>query len=85
MILFYLLVKNGIELADPANSESGNSWLGIGPPLVIAVFFGVLGFVLMGLQWRKVPDFFRRKPVGRPGRLPRGRSAAARSRPGVAD
>jgi hypothetical protein len=61
-ILFYLLIKNGIELADPANSESGNSWLGIGPPLVIAVFFGVLGFVLMGLQWRKVPEFFRRKP-----------------------
>jgi amino acid transporter len=62
LILFYLLIKNGIELADPANSESGNSWLGIGPPLVIAVFFGILGFVLMGLQWRKVPEFFRRKP-----------------------
>ncbi|HKZ12563.1 MAG TPA: APC family permease [Solirubrobacterales bacterium] len=61
-ILFYLLIKNGIELADPANSESGNSWLGIGPPLVIAVAFGILGFVLMGLQWRAVPDFFRRKP-----------------------
>jgi hypothetical protein len=29
---------------------------------VIAVFFGILGFVLMGLQWRKVPAFFRRKP-----------------------
>ncbi len=28
VILFYLLIKNGIELADPANSESGNSWLG---------------------------------------------------------
>jgi amino acid transporter len=62
-ILFYLLIKNGIELADPANSESGNSWLGIGPPLVIAVAFGILGFLLMGLQWRKVPDFFRRRPT----------------------
>ncbi len=61
VILFYLLVKNGIELADPANSESGNSWAGIGPPLVIAVFFALLGIVLMGVQWKKVPDFFQRR------------------------
>jgi amino acid transporter len=61
-ILFYLLVKNGIELANPANSESGNSWFGIGPPLVIAVFFLVLGILLMWVQWRKLPDFFRRRP-----------------------
>ena len=61
VILFYLLIKNAIELADPANSESGNSWLGLGPPLVIAVFFMVLGVVLMVVQWRPLPDFFRRK------------------------
>jgi amino acid transporter len=61
-ILFYLLIKNGIELSDPANSESGNSWFGIGPPLVIAVFFLVLGVLLMAVQWRKVPTFFRRRP-----------------------
>jgi amino acid transporter len=61
-ILFYLLIKNAIELSDPANSESGNSWFGIGPPLVIAVFFLVLGVLLMVVQWRKVPTFFRRKP-----------------------
>ena len=61
-ILFYLLVKNGIELSDPANSESGNSWFGIGPPLVIAIFFLVLGVVLMFVQWRAFPEFFRRRP-----------------------
>ncbi|HXS32341.1 MAG TPA: APC family permease [Solirubrobacterales bacterium] len=61
LILFYLLIKNGIELSDPANSESGNSWFGIGPPLVIAVFFLVLGVLLMFIQWRAVPSFFRRK------------------------
>ena len=61
VILFYLLIKNGIELADPANSESGNSWFGLGPPLVIAVFFLLLGVVLMFVQWRAVPDFFRRR------------------------
>jgi amino acid transporter len=62
VILFYLLIKNGIELADPANSESGNSWFGIGPPLVIAVFFLILGILLMVVQWRKVPAFFKRRP-----------------------
>ena len=82
-ILFCLLVKNAIELADPANSESGNSWFGLGPPLVIAVFFLLLGIVLMFVQWRKVPEFFRRRPEVVPGRLPRGRSAARRARPGV--
>jgi amino acid transporter len=61
-ILFYLLLKNGIELSDPANSESENSWLGIGPPLVIAVFFLLLGILLMVIQWRKLPAFFKRRP-----------------------
>jgi amino acid transporter len=61
VILFYLLIKNAIELSDPANSESGNSWLGVGPPLLIGVFFLVLGLVLMVIQWRALPDFFRRK------------------------
>jgi amino acid transporter len=62
VILFYLLVKNTIELSDPANSESGNSWAGLGPPLVIAIIFMVLGVVLMFIQWRAIPDFFRKKP-----------------------
>lgn len=62
IVLFYLLFKNGIELSDPANSESGNSWFGIGPPLVIALFFLVLGVFLMVLQWRKLPGFFKRRP-----------------------
>ena len=61
VILFYLLIKNGIELADPANSESGNSWFGIGPPLMIALFFLVLGVLLMVVQWRAAPAFFRRR------------------------
>lgn len=61
-ILFYLLIKNGIELSDPANSESGDSWLGLGPPLVIALFFFFLGIFLMAIQWRALPGFFRRRP-----------------------
>ncbi len=41
-----------IDLSDPANSESGAGWLGIGPPLVIGVGFMVLGAVLM-LVWSR--------------------------------
>jgi amino acid transporter len=62
VILFYLLIKNSIDLADPANSESGNSWFGLGPPLVIAIFFALMGVVLMLLQWRASPEYFRRRP-----------------------
>jgi amino acid transporter len=62
VILFYLLIKNSIELSDPTNSESGDSWLGIGPPLLIAAFFLVLGLILMAIQWRALPAFFHRKP-----------------------
>ncbi|HYJ21690.1 MAG TPA: APC family permease [Solirubrobacterales bacterium] len=75
-ILFYLLVKNAIELSDPANSESGNSWLGMGPPLVIAIFFLILGFLLMFVQWRKFPAFFGRKPEVVPAGFLEGKAPA---------
>ena len=35
-ILGYLFVKSVIDLSDPENSYTGESWLGVGPPLVIA-------------------------------------------------
>jgi amino acid transporter len=62
-ILTAVMVKSIIDLSDPANSESGDSWFGLGPPLVIAIISLVLGIVLM-LWWRFVSgsDFFRRKP-----------------------
>jgi amino acid transporter len=75
VILFYLLIKNAIELSDPANSESGNAWLGIGPPLLIAAFFLVLGFVLMAIQWRAMPAFFRRRPEVAPDGFLEGEAA----------
>jgi amino acid transporter len=62
VILGYVFVKECIDLAEPANSESGNSWFGVGPPLVIAIVFGALGLVLMLFQWRANPEFFRRRP-----------------------
>lgn len=68
-ILAAVFVKSIIELSDPANSESGNSWLGLGPPVVIAAFFLILGIVIMLLQWKVEPAFFRRKPEVAPKEL----------------
>jgi amino acid transporter len=63
VILAAVFVKSCIELADPENSESGGSWLGVGPPLVIGLGFLLLGVVLM-LAWRVSGhrEFFLRRP-----------------------
>jgi len=60
LMLGYVLVKSCIELANPANSTSGESWLGIGPPLMIGILSMLVGVVLMFLQWRAAPAFFQR-------------------------
>jgi len=62
LILAGVFIKSCIDLADPENSESGSSWLGLGPPLVIGVGFLLFGVVLMVLQRRANPAFFRRRP-----------------------
>jgi amino acid transporter len=62
LILAWVFIRSCIDLADPENSESGDSWFGLGPPLVIGVGFLLFGAVLMLLQWRASPEFFRRKP-----------------------
>ena len=59
--LTYVFVKSLIDLWDPANSESGASWFGIGPPFVIAVAFLVAGVVAMIVSQVIQPSFFRRK------------------------
>ena len=61
MILTWALVRSAFDLADPANSESGDAWFGLGPPLVIAVGFMLLGVVLMILARVTAPEFFRRR------------------------
>ncbi len=60
-MLGYVFVKSAIDLANPANSDSGQSWLGVGPPLAIGILSLLLGVGLMLLQWRAAPAFFRRK------------------------
>lgn len=66
VMLGYVFVKECINLANPANSESGNSWFGVGPPLVIAIVFLLLGIVLVIVQRWSNPAFFRRKPETAP-------------------
>ncbi|WNV77114.1 APC family permease [Geodermatophilus sp. DSM 44513] len=50
-LLVWLLVLSVRDLADPANSYTGQAWLGVGPPLVIGVGTFAVGLVLM-VVWR---------------------------------
>jgi hypothetical protein len=57
-----IFVKSCFDLSKPENSESGDSWFGLGPPIVIGLGFLLLGVVFM-LLWRSGhPGFFRRRP-----------------------
>jgi len=51
VLLAWLLVESIRDISDPANSYSGQSWFGVGPPLVIAIGVFVTGVVLM-FGWR---------------------------------
>ena len=61
VMLTYVFVKSLIDLWNPANSASGTSWFGIGPPFIIAVAFLVAGVVAMIVSQVVQPGFFRRK------------------------
>jgi len=63
VVLFGLFGKSIYDFRDPANSESGDSWFGVGPPLIIGVGFLLLGVVLMVIWYAAGHrDFFRRRP-----------------------
>jgi amino acid transporter len=65
VVLAFLLVRATIEfVANPAdNSETGTTWLGVAPPLVIGLGFLLLGVALM-VAWRAGGhrQFFGRRP-----------------------
>ncbi len=62
LILFVILGYVVYQQTDPANSEVGSAWLGLGPPLTIAILALALGIVLMIAQRLRAPEpFFRRK------------------------
>jgi amino acid transporter len=61
LMLTGIFFKSCYDLSKPENSESGDSWFGLGPPLVIGVGFLLLGVVLM-LVWRAGhKEFFKRR------------------------
>jgi hypothetical protein len=47
LILIAVFIKSCVDLSDPENSASGDSWFGIGPPLIIGLGFLIFGAVLM--------------------------------------
>jgi len=69
-LLTWLLVRSVRDQADPANSYTGTSWLGLGPPLVIGIGIAIVGVVLM-VVWRFIaPAFWSERPgVADPDRL----------------
>jgi amino acid transporter len=70
LVLIAMLVKSVIDLSDPANTYTESSWFGVGPPVVIAGFFTVMGIVLMIGQRIYQPAFFRhRLEAAEPGAL----------------
>jgi amino acid transporter len=62
LMLLGILIKSCYDLSKPENSESGDSWLGVGPPLLIGAASLVLGIALMLWWYAGNKEFFRRKP-----------------------
>lgn len=61
-MLAWLLVESIIDMSDPANSYSGVSWFGLGPPLVIGIGIALAGVLIM-VYWRLVaPKFWAERP-----------------------
>ncbi|MEU8940814.1 MULTISPECIES: APC family permease [Streptomyces] len=50
-LLAWLLVESVGDMSNPANSASGISWFGLGPPLVIGIGIAVVGVLIMCF-WR---------------------------------
>jgi len=64
LALTWVLVASLDQLWYPANSASGTSWFGVGPPLVLGVSFIVSGVIVMFVAQRflkRAKPFFSRK------------------------
>src|SRR4029078_13672945 len=47
LVLFGIFVKSCVDLSKPENSESGDSWFGLGPPLVIGLRVSLLARIVV--------------------------------------
>ena len=61
-LLAWLLVESVSDMSDPANSYSGVSWFGLGPPLVIGIGIALTGVVLMVVLRLLTPAFWSERP-----------------------
>ncbi|MGZ5346493.1 MAG: APC family permease [Solirubrobacterales bacterium] len=63
VILSYIFVKALFNFSDPANSYTGQEWLGVAPPAVIGVGMLLIGVVLLyGWRLYRREPFFKRRP-----------------------
>jgi amino acid transporter len=74
-LLIWLLVLSIRDMSDPENSYSGQSWLGVGPPLVIGIGIFLTGVATM-LIWRtRDRRFWNERPSVADPDIVRGRKA----------
>ncbi|MFJ2061276.1 APC family permease [Streptomyces sp. NPDC087908] len=62
VLLSWLLVEAVADMADPANSYSGVSWFGLGPPLVIALCITTVGVLVMFAQKLASSRYWSERP-----------------------
>ena len=61
LMLTWVLIASLDSLWYPENSESGNSWFGVGPPFVFGVGFIIAGVVVMLVAAGYYKTFFSRQ------------------------
>ncbi len=59
--LTWVLIASLDSLWYPANSSSGTSWFGVGPPFILGVGFILVGVVLMFVSTGYYKTFFSRR------------------------
>lgn len=62
LVLAWAFFQSALDMADPANSYTGEAWFGVSVPLAITIVTFALGIVLMALWWLRSPAFFRTRP-----------------------
>jgi amino acid transporter len=79
LLLTYIFIKALFNFSDPANSYTGQEWLGVAPPAVIGVGMLLVGVVFL-FGWRlykREPFFKRRREVADPELLAKAQPTIA--------
>jgi amino acid transporter len=85
LLLAWLLVLSVRDMSDPANSYSGQAWLGVGPPLVIGVAIFLAGLVVMFVWRTQDARFWRERAAVVDPDVVRGTRAPAAGPDGTED